>query len=54
MSQAWEVSYDDGETWESLGVNATGENGADGKTPYIGSNGNWWMFLTITAQAGLR
>ena len=26
----WEVSYDDGATWTSLGVKATGENGKDG------------------------
>ena len=29
-SNEWEVSYDDGATWTSLGVKATGENGKDG------------------------
>ena len=36
----WEVSYDNGATWTSLGVKATGsdgQDGADGLTPYIGS-----------------
>lgn len=42
----WQVSYDNGATWVSLGVKATGaagEDGADGEnglTPYIGENGN--------------
>ena len=39
----WEVSYDNGATWASLGVNATGADGQDGKTPTIGANGNWWI-----------
>lgn len=33
----WYVSYDNGSTWESLGVKATGEDGQDGKTPIIGA-----------------
>ena len=56
----WEVSYDSGTTWKSLGVKATGEdgkdgrdgvdgkNGADGLTPVIGENGNWWIGDTDT------
>ena len=42
----WEISYNDGRSWESLGVKATaekGDDGADGETPYIGDNGNWWI-----------
>lgn len=39
----WEVSYDNGATWSSLGVNATGADGQDGQTPAIGANGNWWI-----------
>ena len=42
----WEVSYDSGITWKSLGVKATGEDGKDGRdgrTPSVGLNGNWWI-----------
>lgn len=42
----WEVSYDSGTTWKSLGVKATGEDGKDGRdgrTPSVGLNGNWWI-----------
>lgn len=41
----WHVSYDNGATWVSLGVKATG---ADGTTPRIGENGNWWIGDTDT------
>ena len=47
----WEVSYDSGITWKSLGVKATGEDGKDGTdglTPTIGENGNWWIGDTDT------
>lgn len=59
----WHVSYDNGETWVSLGVKATGDTGAqgekgdkgdtgaagkDGLTPHIGENGNWWVGDTDT------
>lgn len=47
----WNVSYDNGATWVSLGVKATGaagKDGADGLTPYIGKNGNWWVGDTDT------
>ena len=47
----WEVSYDSGTTWKSLGVKATGEDGKDGTdglTPTIGENGNWWIGDTDT------
>ena len=30
QTNQWEVSYDDGKTWTSLGVNATGKNGSNG------------------------
>ena len=39
----WNVSYDNGETWVSLGVKATGDACKDGVTPHIGENGNWWL-----------
>lgn len=35
----WEVSYDNGETWTSLNVKATGENGKDGVDGKDGVNG---------------
>ncbi len=49
QTTAWEISYDNGATWESLGVEAsgTGVAGKDGETPYI-KNGNWWIGTTDT------
>ena len=50
----WEVSHDNGTTWDSLGVSATGpagqdgQDGQDGQIPVIGSNGNWWIGTTDT------
>lgn len=44
----WNVSYDNGATWVSLGVKATGEDGKNGLTPHIGENGNWWVGDTDT------
>ena len=47
----WNVSYDNGATWVSLGVKATGDagkDGSDGVTPHIGENGNWWLGDTDT------
>lgn len=35
----WEVSYDEGASWVSLDVKATGENGKDGKDGVDGTNG---------------
>ena len=35
-SNEWEISYDDGTTWTSLGVKATGEKGEPGATTVIG------------------
>ena len=45
----WEVSYDNGETWTSLGVKATGKTGADGvgiENVEIDSDGN--LIITLT------
>ena len=51
----WEVSYDNGATWQSLEVKAAGEIGAggaagvdgkdgkDGSVVTIGENGNWFI-----------
>ena len=39
----WEVSVDNGVTWVSTEVKATGANGNDGETPHVGDNGNWWI-----------
>ena len=36
----WEVSYDNGKTWTSLGVKATGENGKDGADGEKGEKGD--------------
>ena len=38
-SNEWEVSYDNGETWTSLGVKATGEKGDKGETGEVGQTG---------------
>ncbi|MBE6596970.1 MAG: hypothetical protein E7641_04785, partial [Ruminococcaceae bacterium] len=38
-SNEWEVSYDDGEHWTSLGVKATGADGQDGANGSNGTNG---------------
>ena len=35
----WEVSYDEGETWDSMGVKATGEDGKDGLNGKDGVDG---------------
>lgn len=41
-SNEWEVSYDNGSSWTSLNVKATGENGQTPKIS-IGENGNWFI-----------
>ena len=57
----WEVSYDKGRTWQSLGVAATGANGTDATTPQISigadncwqvsyDNGNTWTSLNAKVQ----
>lgn len=38
-SNEWEISYDNDETWTSLGVKATGAPGTDGKDGVDGTNG---------------
>ena len=59
----WEVSYDDGKTWESLGISAVGQNGSNGTngvTPKLRvndkniwevsyDNGKTWESLGISA-----
>ncbi len=42
-----EVSYDGGLTWASLGVKATGENGADWQVSF--DNGATWTSLGVKA-----
>ena len=42
-TKVWEVSYDEGATWSSLGVKATGTAGAPGSQITIGENGNWFI-----------
>ena len=39
QTNMWEVSYDDGDTWTSLGVKATGADGQDGQDGINGTNG---------------
>ncbi len=42
----WEISYNNGANWTSLGVRATGANGKDGTNGTqisIGENGNWFL-----------
>ncbi len=42
----WEISYNNGGNWTSLGVRATGTNGKDGTNGTqitIGENGNWFL-----------
>jgi len=43
LTNEWEVSYDNGVTWSSLGVKATGESGRNGTEVLIGFNGNWFI-----------
>lgn len=38
----WEVSYDNGMTWASLGSTSVGEPGADGVTPLLRINNGYW------------
>lgn len=57
----WEVSYDEGYSWESLGVDAVGDDGADGVTPQLRinastsywevsyDNGSSWQSLGVKA-----
>ena len=64
VTNEWEVSYDNGNVWTSLGVKATGAkgdkgdtgaSGKDGLIPHIGINGNWWLDNTDTGvQASVK
>jgi hypothetical protein len=56
----WEVSYDNGFTWSSLGVAATGADGQNGNTPLLRindsnfwevsyDNGTYWTSLGVAA-----
>ncbi len=50
----WEVSYDNGETWTSLGVKATGDKGEQGDKGEDGQDGSTFtveMFLQSIAHA---
>ena len=48
----WEVSYDDGSTWESMNVAATGVAGKDGKDGVNGKDGT--NGTNGTSQSGSR
>jgi hypothetical protein len=39
ITNYWEVSYDNGANWTSLGIKATGENGTNGTNGTNGQNG---------------
>lgn len=64
VTNEWEVSYDNGNVWTSLGVKATGAkgdkgdtgaSGRDGLIPHVGTNGNWWLDNTDTGvQASIK
>ena len=64
VTNEWEVSYDNGATWTSLNVKATGDkgdkgdtgaSGKDGLIPHVGTNGNWWLDNTDTGvQASVK
>ena len=41
-NKEWEVSYDNGENWEELGMTSTGAAGADGISPLIRINNGYW------------
>lgn len=46
-TQEWEVSYDDGKSWTSLGVKAVGENGKDGADGKDGGCGSSIAISTL-------
>ena len=48
VTNEWEISVNNGLSWTSTGVKATGTDGKDGDTPFVGSNGNWWIGTTDT------
>ena len=48
VTNEWEISVNNGLSWTSTGVKAAGTDGKDGDTPFIGTNGNWWIGTTDT------
>ena len=48
QTNEWEISVNNGLSWTSTGVKATGTDGKDGDTPFVGNNGNWWIGTTDT------
>ena len=48
----WEVSYDNGETWTSLGVKATGDKGDKGEDGSDGKDGQDFTFDSFVAKIG--
>ena len=46
-SNEWEVSYDEGNTWKSLGVKATGEKGETGDA---GTSDHSFTRVTVTSS----
>ena len=48
VTNEWEISVNNGLSWASTGVKAAGTDGKDGDTPFIGTNGNWWIGTTDT------
>jgi uncharacterized repeat protein (TIGR02543 family) len=46
-TSTWDVYVKSGGDWTKVG-NILGTKGADGLTPHIGNNGNWWIGTTDT------
>ena len=46
-TSTWDVYVKSGGNWTKVG-NILGTKGADGLTPHIGNNGNWWIGTTDT------
>ena len=46
-TSTWDVYVKSGGNWTKVG-NILGTKGADGLTPHIGTNGNWWIGTTDT------
>jgi uncharacterized repeat protein (TIGR02543 family) len=46
-TSTWDVFVKSGGNWTKVG-NILGTKGADGLTPHIGNNGNWWIGTTDT------
>lgn len=52
QTNEWEVSYDNGTTWTSLGVKATGANGSDGTNGTDGTDGVGIQSIEKTSSNG--